>query len=229
MSRRFAGLLPPPPVLPVHARIHTLAWFQGTGGIGACRMVFSDYAPLDHVLPRYLSVALLRRLNRRNIKTVGHSSLRWVGAANQRAFTPPPPPDGGVEVGAGGATAAVTAEHDGGDSFDGVDEDAAEARSGPVVLPPPPSLTMPSLGPSGEAPGAGAAAVAELAVADGRGDQQKRRKQRRLQIMTAHSFDHLDTATHSTDRVVLAGVVRERQETGDERRRQFVFGRSNVV
>ncbi|CAN0536059.1 unnamed protein product, partial [Scytosiphon promiscuus] len=24
--------------------------------------------------------------------------------------------------------------------------------------------------------------------------------------MTAHSFDHLDTATHSTDRVVLAGV-----------------------
>lgn len=52
-------------------------------------MVFSDYAPLDHILPRYLSVALLRRLNRKHIKTVGHSSLRWVGPANQRAFTPP--------------------------------------------------------------------------------------------------------------------------------------------
>ncbi|CAN0543691.1 unnamed protein product, partial [Ectocarpus sp. 8 AP-2014] len=55
---------------------------QGSGGgAGTCRMVFSDYAPLDHILPRYLSVALLRRLNRKHIKTVGHSSLRWVGPA----------------------------------------------------------------------------------------------------------------------------------------------------
>ncbi|CAM9836992.1 unnamed protein product, partial [Hapterophycus canaliculatus] len=51
-------------------------WSGHAGFGGACRMVFSDYAPLDHVLPRYLSVALLRRLNRKNIKTVGHSSLR---------------------------------------------------------------------------------------------------------------------------------------------------------
>ncbi|CAM9248189.1 unnamed protein product [Scytosiphon promiscuus] len=147
---------------------------KGLNGGGACRMVFSDYAPLDHILPRYLSVALLRRLNRKNIKTIGHSSLRWVGLAGERTFNASPsqapapaPPDSsslGLESPEGGAAAAGAAaevakdlDGDGGGSIGGEDSFQDGMSSGPIV-------------------------------------------------MTAHSFDHLDTATHSTDRVVLAGV-----------------------
>ncbi|CAM9351720.1 unnamed protein product, partial [Ectocarpus sp. 8 AP-2014] len=155
------------------------------GGAGTCRMVFSDYAPLDHILPRYLSVALLRRLNRKHIKTVGHSSLRWVGPANQRAFTPPPPPRSELDSGPL-AIDRVPADE--------VDGEVLAAGPGPVVLPRTLSAT-------------GASTHEEAAAKrDGSSSQQQQRRQRRLQVMTAHSFDHLDTATHSTDTVVLAGV-----------------------
>lgn len=189
-------------------------------------MVFSDYAPLDHILPRYLSVALLRRLNRKNIKTVGHSSLRWVGVANDRSFNPapssPPPPSppdspsslslGSLEGGpAAGVGKDVDVTSGAMDDEEGFDSDAA--RSGPIVLPPPASLSVP--GSSDDNASGHAATAAESAASSLPGDQRpeeavvqrKRRQRRRLQVMTAHSFDHLDTATHSTDRVVLAGVV----------------------
>ena len=193
---------------------------QGSGGAGAsgtagtCRMVFSDYAPLDHVLPRYLSVALLRRLNRRNIKTVGHSSLRWVGLASQGSFTPPAPGArlNAAESGVSGGGGAGAVERQGGDGLDNGEDVTASLRTGQVVLPPPASLSGHGL------PGATAAAAeADAAVAAagggesarrGQAGQRRRRQQQRLQVMTAHSFDHLDTATHSTDRIVLAGVVR---------------------
>ncbi|CAN0181141.1 unnamed protein product, partial [Ectocarpus fasciculatus] len=165
---------------------------SGGGAGGSCRMVFSDYAPLDHILPRYLSVALLRRLNRKHIKTVGHSSLRWVGlSSNQRAFTPPPPSRSGeLDSGHLAVDGAPAGEVDGG---------VVAAGSGPVVLPRPLSAT-----------GASTHEAAAAAKGEGSSSQQqqqrRRRQQRRLQVMTAHSFDHLDTATHSTDTVVLAGV-----------------------
>lgn len=169
-------------------------------------MVFSDYAPLDHILPRYLSVALLRRLNRRNIKTVGHSSLRWVGLAGQGSFTPPPEAPLGEESGVAGGGGVGAEGHRDSDRFDG--EDVAALRTGQVVLPPPASLSGHVL------PGATAGAAAAAAAVEGgetarqgRAGQRRRRQQQRLQVMTAHSFDHLDTATHSTDRIVLAGVV----------------------
>ncbi|CAM9242694.1 unnamed protein product, partial [Discosporangium mesarthrocarpum] len=54
---------------------------NGGKGLGAsCRLVFPDYAPLDHVLPRYLSAVVLRRLHRKGVVTLSHSSLRWIGA-----------------------------------------------------------------------------------------------------------------------------------------------------
>ncbi|CAN0078154.1 unnamed protein product [Ectocarpus sp. 4 AP-2014] len=148
-------------------------------------MVFSDYAPLDHILPRYLSVALLRRLNRKHIKTVGHSSLRWVGSANQRAFTPPPPPPSELDSG------PLAIDRGPADEVGG---EVPAAGPGRIVLPRTLSAT-------------GASTHEEAAAkGDGSSSQQPQRRQRRLQVMTAHSFDHLDTATHSTDTVVLAGV-----------------------
>ena len=171
-------------------------------------MVFSDYAPLDHVLPRYLSVALLRRLNRRNIKTVGHSSLRWVGLSSQGSFTPPPPEarpeaeSGAAGDGGGGPEAREDGD---GDDFDG--EDIAALRPGQVVLPPPASLSSEGLPGAAAAAAGAAAAIAGEESGSQRDQQRRRRRQQRLQVMTAHSFDHLDTATHSTDRIVLAGVV----------------------
>ncbi|CAN0313173.1 unnamed protein product [Ectocarpus sp. 6 AP-2014] len=148
-------------------------------------MVFSDYAPLDHILPRYLSVALLRRLNRKHIKTVGHSSLRWVGPANQRAFTPPPPPPSELDSG------PLPIDRGPADEIDG---EVPAAGPGPVVSP----RTLSATGASTH--------EEEAAKGDASSSRQQQRRQRRLQVMTAHSFDHLDTATHSTDTVVLAGV-----------------------
>lgn len=159
-------------------------------------MVFSDYAPLDHVLPRYLSVALLRRLNRRHIKTVGHSSLRWVGRYSQ--FVAPSP--------APSAPAKLTPPS----ALDGdapSREDAADLAGGEgdaLRSDPPPS-----------SPRALSSADSSI-VKNGGGiaDKQPRRsvspqpvdRRRKLNVLTSHSFDHLDTATHSTDRLVLAGV-----------------------
>lgn len=78
---------------------------------------------------------------------------------------------------------------------DEVDGEVPAAGPGPVVLPRTLSAT-------------GASTHEEAAAkGDGSSSQQQQRRQRRLQVMTAHSFDHLDTATHSTDTVVLAGVV----------------------
>lgn len=185
-------------------------------------MVFSDYAPLDHILPRYLSVALLRRLNRKNIKTVGHSSLRWVGLASERTFnatpTPPipPPPDSTSSLGSESPEAAVAKDLDGA----ATDGDNPAELSGPIVLPPPESLSL--AGPNDSASGQAVTATGSGVSSPLAGDDQqpatetvveqgkRRQRRRRLQVMTAHSFDHLDTATHSTDRVVLAGVVSPR-------------------
>lgn len=165
-------------------------------------MVFADYAPLDHILPRYLSTALLRRLNRKNIKTVGHSSLRWVGLAHRPdlfSSLPRPRPELEDLSGAAAGAAAAGAGH-ADHAFDA--EGLTPGHSGPVALPPPPPLS--NLGQDINLSGA----VEETAAVDGNLALEDRKKQRRqLQVMTAHSFDHLDTATHSTDRVVLAGVV----------------------
>eukprot|EP00903_Cladosiphon_okamuranus_P009619 g9155.t1 len=177
---------------------------SGPGGAGTCRMVFSDYAPLDHILPRYLSVALLRRLNRRNIKTVGHSSLRWVGIASQGSFTPPPPEARfDAESGVAGGEGVGSGEHRDGDKFDG--EDVAALRTGQVVLPPPASSSSHGL-PGATAGSAAAAVEGGESASRGQAGQRRGRRPHRLHVMTAHSFDHLDTATHSTDRIVLAGV-----------------------
>ncbi|CAN0432323.1 unnamed protein product, partial [Phaeothamnion confervicola] len=51
----------------------------GGGANASVTMVFPEYAPLDHILPRYLSTAVLRRLRMRGITVVGHSTLRYIG------------------------------------------------------------------------------------------------------------------------------------------------------
>lgn len=137
-------------------------------------MVFPDYAPLDHILPRYLSAALLRRLNTRSIKTIGHSSLRWVGRSSQPVLPPPPPSPPAVgspeSVPEGPASTA--------DGSIGGEANAALSDPPSFQQHPPPLVLQ----------------------------AEAKRQQQRLQVMTAHSFDHLDTAIHSADRVVLAGA-----------------------
>lgn len=156
-------------------------------------MVFSDYAPLDHVLPRYLSVALLRRLNRRHIKTVGHSSLRWVGRYSQFvAPTPAPSPP---------AKLTPRSALDG-DAPSAEDTVGLTGGEGDVVQsdpPPPPLSSVDSAG--GEHRGGSAEKHPRRSASRQRVDRRGK-----LNVLTSHSFDHLDTATHSTDRLVLAGV-----------------------
>lgn len=174
-------------------------------------MVFPDYAPLDNVLPRYLSVALLRRLNKKHIKTTGHSSIRWVGRFKERVPLPAPPPsappseqEAATREGAPGSEA----RGEGGTS------DAVESRSGPS----PETHTAAAdaadaadganaVNGAGGADGADGVVGREREGQAGAGESPPRvRRQERLHVMTCHSFDHLDTATHTADRVILAGL-----------------------
>lgn len=155
-------------------------------------MVFSDFAPLDHVLPRYLSTALLRRLNAKKIKTIGHSSLRWVGPFGRSLPALPPPTPGtdsetDLEPEFAKFAAFSAAEAD--DFVRGKYTDRESTTETDDLV----------RGKYANGDSTGMASGGNT----GGGYQQRRQ---RLQVMTAHSFDHLDTATHSTDRVVLAGV-----------------------
>lgn len=160
-------------------------------------MVFSDYAPLDHVLPRYLSVALLRRLNRRHIKTIGHSSLRWVGRYSQFvAPTPAPSPPAKLTPRSVLDGDAPSAEYTAG--LTGGEGDAEQSDPPPSPSPPPLS-SVDSV--DGEHAGGSAEKQPRRSASSERVDRRGK-----LNVLTSHSFDHLDTATHSTDRLVLAGV-----------------------
>lgn len=161
-------------------------------------MVFPDYAPLDHVLPRYLSVALLRRLNKRRIKTIGHSSLRWVGRYSQTVAPPPAPPSPLAEPAPRSALDidAPSAE----DAAGSVGGEDATMQSASASPPPPPS-ELRADSDHGEDGGESAEPQPQRFVSPQPADRRGR-----LNVLTSHSFDHLDTATHSTDRVVLAGV-----------------------
>lgn len=46
-------------------------------------MVFAEYAPLGHILPQYLAMALQRRLNHKQVETIPNNSLRWVGLSSR--------------------------------------------------------------------------------------------------------------------------------------------------
>lgn len=174
-------------------------------------MVFPDYAPLDHVLPRYLSIALLRRLKKNNIKTIGHSSLRWVGRASAPELFPPPPPSSaapnpqspGASTPEEGPRSLNFAR--GKTSSDGGEE--GERKEGAEQSAALPFTTSEERDAEGKfqkrlelGPAAAAAAIAAAT------ETKPETRRQRLQVMTAHSFDHLDTALHSADRVVLAGV-----------------------
>ncbi|CAM9701740.1 unnamed protein product, partial [Laminaria digitata] len=177
---------------------------KSSGGVS--RMVFPDFAPLDHVLPRYLSTALLRRLNAKKIKTIGHSSLRWVGPSSRSLPAPPPPPPpltttplpqprGGHADFADGKTDFADGKNDSGTEVD---------REFSIVA------TYSAVEAEGLARGLGyyqrSATQQQSSLDGGHKRDAHQHQQQRLQVMTAHSFDHLDTATHSTDRVILAGV-----------------------
>ena len=178
-------------------------------------MVFSDFAPLDHVLPRYLSVALLRRLNKRSIKTMGHSSLHWIGPSNPSMFsrTLPPPPQPGSPSSLDEAAAASLTEGKadlpemakadrsvavgGGDASNSAVDSPNGAATGSRR-----NEGSPDDGQIGDP-----AKQQPVQIMQGQGQSQNQgRRRRRLQVLTAHSFDHLDTSMHSTDRVVLAGL-----------------------
>lgn len=164
-------------------------------------MVFPDYAPLDHILPRYLSVALMRRLNKKRIKTVGHSSLRWVGRATYPVYpssSPPPTPEPQPVSSPEGEVSAIATA-------------AADAENS--VLNEQLSPSVDSSREQAEPPQEQEQRASEMEAAatkplrsEAAPSVERKPPRRRLQVMTAHSFDHLDTAIHSTDRVVLAGV-----------------------
>lgn len=186
-------------------------------------MVFPDYAPLDHVLPRYLSVALLRRLNMKNIKTIGHSSLRWVGPSGRTLHALPPPPSllqqnsGLVADGTDSAN-----DNDSSSTTDSTNETDSANQSDSARITEPAHVTdsasdldsgnttdsTTALEPVLSTVVGSSATEADGLVKDDPDPKRSvnRRHRRRVQVMTAHSFDHLDTATHTTDRVVLAGV-----------------------
>ncbi|CAM9394642.1 unnamed protein product, partial [Choristocarpus tenellus] len=151
----------------------------GGTAVGSCHMVFPDFSPLDHLLPRYLLRAVLKRINSRGVNTLGHSSVRWVGTSH-RKYDPVlrTSPDKQGNEGDVGDTAmeADTETVQGQEQFTPIGEDR-----------------LPKVG-SGAEPGR---EVREATSAYHNG---------RLHVMTSQTYDHLDTAMHCTDHVILAGL-----------------------
>lgn len=194
---------------------------------GRCRMVFSDFAPLDHILPRYLSTALLRRLNKRDVETMGHTSVCWVGMRDpSTSETPPPTPPANGHVNEN-AEAYLAAEGAGGGAL-ATGQKAAGSLRVAAGLPSQelshakalhaahsaredsPRRTEPAPTP---APATAGATATTTQITREKTPQVVPRLKRHptyrwppMTVMTSPTYDPLETAHQAADRVVLAGL-----------------------
>lgn len=198
-------------------------------------MVFADFSPLDHILPRYLSAALIRRLNKRNIKTLGHSSIRWVGIrrdhSTARSVLASVPLADNTKIESskaserdivrGAVGAGVTAANSGDVERPKTLPPTSETRTLSLSLDPLQTekishargtstrLEESSGKPAsekGQEPSSAHLTPLQKQQLKQYQQQMRRNRRRPLSVNTCHSFDGLETASHSTDRVILAGL-----------------------
>lgn len=171
-------------------------------------MVFSDFAPLDHILPRYLSVALLRRLNKRGIETMGHTSICWVGMRDPgSAPALPRILPGNADVNKN--TEAYPAAEGVGGGIPSTDQKTAGNLLAAAGLQPQ-ELSHTKALHAAHSVQEGGPRQTELAASTREVMSRLRRHPTRhwppMTVMTSPTFDPLETAHHAADRVVLAGL-----------------------